>query len=159
MQRFLLAALVLLTAGCLPPRAEQQTRCGTWTNEPLEPLQAAEDRLLAAFSPHVGDVCPKLDSWYLRVNPASDGSGWYSERHGFRVAGLTWCEYATIDVANWDFEWNAYAHEVIHLLDCGGPPNAQHEGWDEWQWAAIARAQRPSAAEQVSPKGSAPSSP
>lgn len=135
----------------MPPRADYQTRCGTWTDGDLAPLQAAEDRLLVAFAPQLGDVCPLLRNWYLRINPASDGGAWYSERNGFDVAGLTWCEVSTIDVANWDFQWNAYAHEVLHALDCGHrPPNSTHEGWDEWQWSAIGAAQ---GHEQVTQKG------
>lgn len=136
------ALSLVILGGCLPPRAEYQSKCGMYTNEEVG-LSEAEARLVSVFKPYSPDVCDRVHNWYLRVNPNSDGERFTCPYHDFTKSGLTFCEYSTLDVANWDFHKNAYAHEVIHLLDCGRrEPNYTHEGWEDWQYHAIGEAHK-----------------
>jgi hypothetical protein len=143
----------LALVGCGDPlqRAEFQTRCGMWTNEDVSVLQKAETALVRGFEiaqeemqvSVVDDVCPLLERWYIRINPISDGNGWHSERHGYRIAGQTDCGLSVIDVAHWDFQWNAYAHEAVHLVERCSLESYNHTGWDSgWQNRVIVASQK-----------------
>jgi hypothetical protein len=102
-------------------------------------LQRAEDRALVVLSRYFdADTCRALRHWSLH---SRSEAGWV-DPFGREVSGLTWCTQLTLEVGSGE-QWrtNAYAHELIHVVECWDPEvwskmGDGHAHWT-WQWGAI----------------------
>lgn len=150
-------ALALLLASCCstrPPPIGCVTVCGLRLRDVADcaALQAAEDRALEAFRPHVANACERFEGF--AINRVNAPDGYWVDRWGRDVAGLTHCG-GMVEVVNMDDDWRAtsLAHELIHVLDCPAR-NGTHAGWEAmpdgglrpdgngWQYGAIDAANR-----------------
>lgn len=78
----------------------------------------------------------------MRVWRTSDGT--WTDAWDRRVAGLTWCDYATMELGDSKWAENAYWHEVAHIAQCPYQ-DGTHETWAElgvWQALEGLRAER-----------------
>lgn len=75
--------------------------------------------------------------WAVAVRqPGVKGVGaWYSEQHGYEIAGLTYCPEHRIVIGTDDWSSNAFTHELAHAIqncdDMGQDDNDRHEHWIE----------------------------
>lgn len=63
----------------------------------------------------------------IHVWRTSDGT--WTDAWGRRVAGLTWCDYSSIEVGDANWAKNAYWHELAHVAQCPQQDNT-HATWE-----------------------------
>lgn len=90
-------------------------------------LAEAEAAGVSALGYLYGQLCARLGGMALRVWRTSDGT--WTDAWGRRVAGLTWCDYASMEVGDSRWTENAYWHEVAHATQCPYQDGA-HETWE-----------------------------
>lgn len=147
-----LALIIVLLAGCgpeetrealpliFPDRGTARTPCGVWHDfdgRTAGELAHAEAVMVERIRPHVPYICEHIQGWRVEIHPESDGRTFpaYGNRPpGERWAGTTLCVAGTIVLPNTYFRVNAYAHEMLHLIECP-MTDRRHEEWS-WQWEA-----------------------
>lgn len=158
MKRALLGAVLLL--GCGPPPSDCVHDCGIRfvgeiSEDQCQLFKNRVDSGFDSFEKNVHDdppfvwtaarICKSVSHVTVRVHPLSDGKSWYSEQHGFPVAGITYCETQAIFVANQDWGTNALVHEMAHIYECsmgGYNTTGAHPRWNErGVYAAIGASQ------------------
>lgn len=90
-------------------------------------LAEAEAAGVSALGYLYEQLCTRLGGMALRVWRTSDGT--WTDAWGRRVAGLTWCDYATMEVGDSNWAENAYWHEVAHVTQCPYQ-DGTHETWE-----------------------------
>lgn len=134
-------ALILLLFGCeVTPAPNCHTHCGmaVYGVGPREclRLQPFEDEGVEEFAYLYPALCERLGTVGMRVWKV-DGGSWNSP-HG-QVSGLTYCDLATVEVANTNWWGNAYWHEMAHVAQCPFQDYG-HETWpDAGIWASLDR--------------------
>lgn len=135
-----LALIALLLSSCHVAKPDCHTKCGM----AVFGVSAQECARLNAFE---GDAIVRLEYLYprlcerfgtvgLRVWDVKGGS--WTAPNGQKVAGLTYCDLATVEVAGTDWHLNAYMHEMAHVAQCPFQDYA-HETWgDAGIFAALA---------------------
>jgi hypothetical protein len=134
------AALLLLACAPPPPEVDCLTFCGVkaYSFGDCRALQRAEDALLLAVAESHPEACSVLDGWHLTITPNEGGRWWTVD--GETVAGTTYCDYRAVYLGDEDHRTNAYAHEMLHALECPRI-SYSHSTWT-WEWAAIDEARR-----------------
>jgi hypothetical protein len=131
------AAGSLLLLSCGPARNVPDCKavCGLrYDGDDCEGFQKATERVLAVYSEHQADACKRFDDWIIyRIQ--TDGGSW-TDFWGRQVAGLTFCHTMSVEIGSEEWSNNAFAHEMMHALECP-IENTAHAGWDAWQWDAI----------------------
>jgi hypothetical protein len=143
--RFRFPILVLLAA-CAPKRAAPPppaavdagcvTTCGLRTADgDCAELRAFEPEVIRAVGslPKMDpeDVCAAVHGWRIKLHVRTaydtdmcgDLSWWLAP--GFCIAGYTWKDDRTIELATTNWRHNALTHEVVHVADLkrtGGRP-------------------------------------
>jgi len=118
-----------MLAACTPwPPPDCETPCGmqAWGAADCAGLAEAEAAGVSALGYLYGQLCARLGGMALRVWRTSDG--WWTDAWGRRVAGLTWCDFATIEVGDSRWTDNAYWHELAHVAQCP-EQDGTHETW------------------------------
>ena len=83
---------------------------------------------LETFSYLYEPLCDRLGTVSLFVRNTPDGK-WIDE-YGRTVAGVTWCDLSTVEVADTHYQTNAYFHELAHVAQCPAQ-DGSHAGWQE----------------------------
>ncbi len=137
------AACIALTA-CEPARdvPSCQSVCGLrFDGDDCSGFGRAAQRALEVFSTQVPDACARLQAWVVYRVDTDDGS--WTDFWGRQVAGVTWCGTRSIEIGSERWTENAFAHEVMHALECP-EQNLDHTRWADWQWETIEKAQEES---------------
>lgn len=133
------AALALGLAGCTPwPPADCQTPCGmqAWGASDCDGLAEAESMAVGGLGHLYDGLCTRLGLVSLSVRDAPGGA--WLDAWGRKVAGLTWCDFALMEVAGSDFTTNAYFHEVAHIAQCPAQ-DVGHQSWARLRvWDSLA---------------------
>lgn len=131
---------------CCGRAAVCRSECGlVFDGQDCEAFRAAEARAVSVIGEHVERACERLEGWRVRPLCSAapsicvDEESWV-DPHGRKIAGATWCAQKLAQIGSEDFSRNAFAHELIHALECP-QENVAHAGWEAWQWRAIERAQ------------------
>jgi hypothetical protein len=125
--------LLLLTACGTGPECVSPCGVKLFGRDDCDAFAAYEARALDALA--VTDLpvhCGALDNWSLfaRVpDGLGRGDSWYSPHVGMRVAGLTWCQYASMEIATVEWPRTAMTHEFVHALEACKDPH--HETWQD----------------------------
>lgn len=94
-----------------------------------EGLAEAESEAVEAFSGLYAGLCGRLSFVTLYVWETEDGT--WVDSYGRKVAGLMWCDLATMELGSNEWRSNAYFHEMAHLAQC-----PQQDGTHS-TWAAL----------------------
>lgn len=98
-------------------------------------LNQAEAEAVSALSYLYSGLCQRLGGLTLWVWRTSDGT--FVDAWGRRVAGLAWCDLASIELGSDDWVHGAYAHEVAHIAQCPFQ-DGSHATWAELGvWEAL----------------------
>jgi hypothetical protein len=90
-------------------------------------LAEAERSAVEAFAGLYEPLCSRLRYVSLYVWETEDGS--WVDTYGRKVAGLMWCDLATMELGSDDWQINAYFHEMAHLAQCP-EQDASHSTWE-----------------------------
>jgi hypothetical protein len=104
----------------------------------------AESRAASIYSTHYVDVCDRWYGWIVYVQPATGVEHSWQSPAGRTVRGLTWRKQQTVQVGSADWEFNSYAHEMLHAAEAGETVAGEDPDklWESsWQPAAITKAQ------------------
>jgi hypothetical protein len=96
-----------------------------------EDFDAAEARVVGSFVHFEPNACDRLFGVLVAVQPTA--SWQIDTRH---VAGVTRCNRRGIQIGSVPWTKGAYAHEVVHLLQCPAE-DIEHSSWSPGIWAAI----------------------
>ncbi len=140
-------AIVSLLVGCGSVTKENnpyayESACGSLVDESAWAIVSkSEEIVLKHLAPlYSGDVCLALSGVNFELKT---GSPWLQELEGNRVLeGYTNKRDGKYFVLLSDLpiQWNAYAHEVVHVLDLKLDPSGyeNHELWEiEGKWKAL----------------------
>lgn len=100
-----------------------------------ENIYTAEESGVSALSYLYANLCERIGGMALQVWRTSDGT--WTDAWGRKVAGLTWCDFATVEVGDANWATNAYWHELAHVAQCPYQDIA-HETWETLGiWATL----------------------
>lgn len=91
-----------------------------------EGLAEAESEAVEAFSGLYAGLCERLSFVTLYIWQTEDGS--WVDSYGRKVAGLMWCDLATMELGSSQWHSNAYFHEMAHLAQCP-EQDGSHSTW------------------------------
>jgi len=92
-----------------------------------EGLGETESEAVEAFSGLYAGLCERLSFVTLYVWETEDGT--WVDSYGRKVAGLMWCDLATMELGSNEWRSNAYFHEMAHLAQCP-MQDGSHSTWE-----------------------------
>lgn len=98
-------------------------KCADW--------QEADKAIDAAIQKYTAEYKPKwAEGYWLHTRKEES---WYSEAHGYRIAGFTDCTWKTVAAGGAAPTKGALAHELLHVLNSceyiASESNPYHVGW------------------------------